>query len=158
MAGYIVRPVRPDEIDDVININLKTLPEHYSRNFYVYIHRSYPDLFLVAEVNGRIAGYIMCRIEYKISHIYPGLPIRMGHVISIAVLPEYRGIGIGTSLMADIMERMKKRGVKEIYLEVRISNYVAIHLYRKLGFIVIRILKGYYHDGEDAYLMARWLG
>ena len=155
---HVIRAVRPSEIDKVIDINMKTLPEHYSREFYIYLYRAYPDLFLVADVDGEVVGYIMCRAEYRFSHIYPGLLVRMGHVVSIAVLPDYRGRGLGTALMVEGMRRMRKRGLREVYLEVRVSNSVAIHLYRKLGFVVVRVIKGYYHDGEDAYLMARWLG
>jgi len=45
----------------------------------------------------------------------------------------------------------------ECYLEVRVSNTPAINLYSKLGFMIVKIMKGYYADGEDAYVMARKL-
>ena len=60
------------------------------------------------------------------------------------------------SLMTRAMEAMKKYyGAEEYYLEVRVSNEPAIRLYKKLGFNVVKVLQGYYLDGEDAYLMAR---
>ncbi|MEM3794231.1 MAG: ribosomal-protein-alanine N-acetyltransferase RimI, partial [Candidatus Bathyarchaeia archaeon] len=40
---------------------------------------------------------------------------------------------------------------------VRVSNDPAISLYRRLGFEVVKISRGYYVDGEDAYVMARRL-
>jgi len=46
---------------------------------------------------------------------------------------------------------------KEVYLEVRVSNTPAIRLYEKLGFKIVKVLEGYYSDGENAYLMAREL-
>ena len=54
------------------------------------------------------------------------------------------------------MKALKKHyGVQEYYLEVRVSNSPAISLYRRLGYFIAQIIKGYYHDGEDAYLMCR---
>ncbi len=46
-------------------------------------------------------------------------------------------------------------GAEEVYLEVRVSNTPAINLYKKLDYRVVDLIKGYYHDGEDAYIMAR---
>ncbi|MEM0223105.1 MAG: GNAT family N-acetyltransferase, partial [Thermofilum sp.] len=64
--------------------------------------------------------------------------------------------GIGTALMIEAMESMKKfYGAEEYYLEVRVSNEPAIRLYKKLGYSVIKVIPNYYLDGEDAYLMAR---
>ena len=56
--------------------------------------------------------------------------------------------------MVDSMKAMAERGAKEIYLEVRVSNFPAINLYRKLGYEVVRRIRGYYADGEDAYVMS----
>ncbi|MCQ4350370.1 MAG: GNAT family N-acetyltransferase, partial [Sulfolobales archaeon] len=44
--------------------------------------------------------------------------------------------------------------VNEVYLEVRVSNLDAIRLYERFGFLKMKVLKYYYADGEDAYLMA----
>lgn len=106
-------------------------------------------------MKGEIVGYIMCRVEFGFSNIKRGFA-KKGHIISIAVIPEARRKGIGTSLMVNAMKALKEYyKVDEYYLEVRVSNYPAINLYKKLGFKPVRILKGYYVDGEDAYLMAR---
>jgi len=157
-AGFVIRPVRGYELNRVMEINLATLPENYSREFYIYIYKGWPDLFYVAEVDGDIVGYIMCRVEIGISEFPRRFrPVRKGHVISIAVLPEYRRRGIGTALMKAVLARMMETGIDEVYLEVRVSNLPAINMYKKLGFQVIRTVRGYYRDGEDAYIMARQL-
>ncbi|MFW9850771.1 MAG: hypothetical protein ACFFF4_16715, partial [Candidatus Thorarchaeota archaeon] len=44
-------------------------------------------------------------------------------------------------------------GASEFFLEVRKTNEEAISIYEKLNFEIKRVLKGYYRDGEDAYLM-----
>ncbi|MEM3616278.1 MAG: GNAT family N-acetyltransferase, partial [Candidatus Methanomethylicia archaeon] len=112
--------------------------------------------FLVAEIYGKIAGYIMCRVEYGLSSFKFALT-KKGHVISIAVLPEYRRRGIGYSLMVKGMEALKNYGATEVYLEVRVSNYPAIRLYEKLNYTIVNRIQGYYADGEDAYVMAKIL-
>ncbi|MCD6369169.1 MAG: ribosomal protein S18-alanine N-acetyltransferase [Thermoproteales archaeon] len=153
--GYTIRNFQPEDLGKVIYINRKCLPENYPSFFFMEHYRNYPQAFLVAEKEKEVVGYIMCRIEWGRS-FFRHLPTRLGHVISIAVLPEARGIGIGKTLMLKAMEAMKKvYDVHEYYLEVRASNLSAIRLYEKLGFKIVRLLKGYYSDGEDAYLMAR---
>ncbi len=155
--GYRIREVRAEDIDRVIEINRKVLPENYPRIFFLQHYSEFRPIFLVAtDPRGDVVGYVMCRIETGYSFFERGKPVRKGHVISIGVLPEHRRKGVGYSLMLEAIKRMKMLyGVDEIYLEVRVSNYPAISLYRKLGFRVVDVIKGYYLDGEDAYLMAR---
>ncbi|MEM0352406.1 MAG: ribosomal protein S18-alanine N-acetyltransferase [Sulfolobales archaeon] len=157
-GDYIIRAISSEEeLKRVIEINMETLPEHYPYFFWYEHYELWRDIFLVALVNERVVGYNMCRIEYGIGHVRKGI-VKQGHVVSIAVLPEFRRRGIGTALMVKAMDSMKEKyGAGEVYLEVRVSNEPAIKLYEKLGFKKVKVLKRYYMDGEDAYLMAREL-
>jgi [ribosomal protein S18]-alanine N-acetyltransferase len=74
--------------------------------------------------------------------------------VSVAVLPEHRGKGIGRSLMLEAINGLAFRKSDEIYLEVRVSNDLAVRMYQSLGFLIKSRLRSYYRDGEDAYLMA----
>lgn len=149
--GFTLRRFKKEDLDEVIYINRMCLPENYLPYFFMDLHLNYPETFIVAEVDNRIVGYIMCRIETSLSGF--GL-FKRGHVISIAVLPEYRRRGIGEALLREALKAMVEYyGVKECYLEVRVSNTPAINLYKKIGFEIGRIIRGYYADGEDAYLM-----
>ncbi len=152
----MIREARYEDLSDVIKINKEVLPENYPA-FYFELHlKNFGKAFLVAEMDGKIVGYIMCRVEYDTLYTNPNRIGKRGHIISIAVLPHARGRGIGTELMTKALENMKKYyGAEEYYLEVRVSNEVALRLYKKLGFSVVKVLPGYYLDGEDAYLMAR---
>ncbi|MEM3174225.1 MAG: ribosomal protein S18-alanine N-acetyltransferase, partial [Candidatus Bathyarchaeia archaeon] len=79
---------------------------------------------------------------------------KKGHIISIAVLPEHRRKGIGETLLKEALQSMMNYyGIKECYLEVRVSNTPAINLYKKVGFKIEKVIRGYYADGENAYLM-----
>jgi ribosomal-protein-alanine N-acetyltransferase len=137
-----------------MDINLIALPEHYSDYFFESILRELPEAFIVAELNDRIVGYIMCKIEFGFSNYRKLGFVKKGHVVSVAVLEQDRGKGIGKALMLEGISGVMGRKSDEIYLEVRISNESAIKMYEKLGFQIKSKLRTYYRDGEDAYLMA----
>jgi len=178
---YIIRRATETDIDQVIEVNLRSLPENYWYGFYQYILSEWGDLFLVAEIGGKIVGYMMNRVEETHDRVLMGLenelepahkrsgPLdvfkrvfsgsaRVGHVISIAVLQEYRRRGIGSALMSEALKIFEKKyDVDSVYLEVRVSNQPAINMYEKFGFVKARRIRGYYRDGEDAYVMVKRL-
>ncbi len=158
VGDYQVRRCEREDVQAVININAETLPEHYSDYFYYEILAEFPDTFLVAEIDGAIIGYIMCRIEYGFSHLKRLGLARKGHVVSVAVAEQHRGKGIGTLLMQTSQEAMARRGATEVYLEVRVTNSEAIALYQKLAYKTASRLEAYYKDGEAALVMAAALG
>ena len=137
-----------------MEINLKTLPEHYSDYFYESLLDELPEAFLVAEISGKLIGYIMCKTEYGFSNFKKLGFVKKGHVVSVAVIDEHRGKGFGSELVNESLKGVKMRQCGEMYLEVRCSNTDAVKLYEKLGFSINQRLKTYYRDGEDAYLMA----
>ena len=143
------------DIAEIISINFKTLPEHYSNSFFMELLLDSPETFVVAENNNnKIIGYIMCRIEYGFSVLKKMSLARKGHVVSFAVLEEYRGKGIGKKLVEQSIEGMKIRKCNESYLEVRTDNIPAIKLYENLGFNRIATLNTYYKDSRNAFLMS----
>lgn len=132
---------------------MKTLPEHYSDYFYESLLSELPEAFLVAEINRKLVGYIMCKIEYGFSNFKKLGFVKKSHVVSIAVLEEHRKKGIGRVLVEEAIAGVKIKKTDELYLEVRCSNNEAVRLYEKIGFTIKQRLKAYYRDGEDAYLM-----
>ncbi|ADB57514.1 ribosomal-protein-alanine acetyltransferase [Archaeoglobus profundus DSM 5631] len=109
----------------------------------VYIYVTYGSDLLVADIGGKVVGYIaVMDIDRETSKI-----------VSLAVKKEFRRKGIGTKLLSTAIERCKERGKKKIILEVRVSNYPAQNLYKKMGFKIVDVIPNYYQDGEDAYLM-----
>ena len=79
------------------------------------------------------------------------LPI--ADVQTIAVAPEAEGAGIGSALLATLIEEAKARGADDVLLEVRADNPRAQRLYRWFGFEQIHIRPRYYRDGADALIM-----
>ena len=150
-----VRQFKPNDLNGVIHINRVCLPENYPPSFFLDLHRRFPETFLVAEKGEGVLGYVMCRIETGSSAFRPMGIIKKGHVISIAILPEYQHLGIGRALMNEVIRAMLEYEAKECYLEVRVTNSRAIDFYKKMGFKITQTLRGYYADGGDAYILIR---
>ena len=158
-SGLNLRAFNEDDLKTVMEINLKCLPENYPDFFFLGIYYKFPKSFLVVEETKtkKIVGYAMFRGEKGVSNF--GLKwTRKAHLVSIAVMPEYRRKKIGITLLEEGLKQQKKHYESmEAILEVRISNSEAIEMYKKLEFTVKKNLKGYYKDGEAAYLMAKLL-
>ena len=154
IGDCIIRHCSPSDLPSVVDINTVSLPEHYSDYFFESILKELPESFIVAEMNQKIVGYIMCKIEFGFSNFRRLGFVKKGHVVSVAVLQEHRGKGIGRSLLVEAINGLAGRKCDEIYLEVRASNNLAIKMYQSIGFLIKSRLHSYYRDGEDAYLMA----
>jgi ribosomal-protein-alanine N-acetyltransferase len=152
-----LRKFTPGDLPSVMQINRVCLPENYTDFFFIDLHQRFPETFIVAEEDGKIVGYIMCRIEVGLASYGLGGLIRKGHVVSIAVLPQGRRKGVAQALMTAAMDGMQRYNAKQIFLEVRVTNGAGVALYKKLGLEIARTIHGYYSDGEDAYLMSKKL-
>ena len=73
---------------------------------------------------------------------------------TIAVAESARGHGLGGILMQTLIGEARKRGAREVFLEVRADNPSAHRLYRRLGFDDVGVRRGYYQpDNVDAIVM-----
>ncbi len=154
-SPFRTRQFQEKDLKTVMTINRACLPEHYPPRYFLYIYSSLPQAFRVAEVNTKVVGYTMGRIVSGTSCFSHFRRVKKGHTISIAVLPQYRRMGIGKRLLLESVANMKAAGATEAYLEVRVSNDTAIQLYQKLGYVIVKELRKYYMDNESAYLMCR---
>jgi ribosomal-protein-alanine N-acetyltransferase len=154
---FKLRKFTLNDLQTVMHINRVCLPENYTDYFFIELHQKFPETFIVAEENGEVVGYIMCRIELGLSNFGFGGLLKKGHIVSVAVMHQHRRKGIGKALVAQALENMRIYNAKQCFLEVRVTNTPAIELYKKLGFEITRTIHGYYSDGEDAYVMTRKL-
>lgn len=145
--GLVIRRFDSKDLFSVLDIENLSFSEEqrYSVETFVEYFSEHPDCFFVAEVSGRVVGYVIC------SYIED-----FGHIVSIAVHPEFRGRGIGEALLDKAESTLRDRGVRLILLEVAVSNKVALNLYLKKGYVVATTLRGYY-GVEDAFLMVKTL-
>jgi len=146
VISVAVRDYRTSDYRDVLEIDKEAFaPQNATYDLYIYL--TYGSDVLVADIGGKIVGY--------------AASMEMGSeakIMSIAVRKEYRGLGIGSKLLDEVIKRCKERGKAQLFLEVRVSNKIAQQLYKKKGFRIIDIIPAYYNDGEDAYVMALNLG
>jgi len=152
---HTVQGFEPKYLDEVVHINWICLPENYDNSFFMDIYYHFPRSFVTAKVGEKVVGYIMCRVETGFSERKRFSLTRKGHVVSVAVLPEYRNRGIASSLLERAMEALKEYRATETFLEVRVSNKAAIGLYERFGFTKAREIAGYYRDGETACVLVR---
>ncbi|PZE87334.1 ribosomal-protein-alanine N-acetyltransferase [Curtobacterium sp. MCBD17_032] len=82
----------------------------------------------------------------------PGNPV--ADVQTIAVAADQRGKGLGRVLFTELLDEARRRGVHEVFLEVRADNPVAQAMYSAFGFEQIAVRPRYYQpDGVDAWVM-----
>lgn len=82
-----------------------------------------------------------------------------GHITNIAVLPEYRGQGVGNQLLHALVTYARAQSLAALTLEVRVSNVGAQKLYEQFGFECAGRRKRYYQDNnEDALIYWAKLG
>lgn len=99
----------------------------------------------VYEKDGEIVGF------YIISTIAD-----LVEIFTIAVDKNHREEGIGSELLAHLINYAEEAGASEIWLEASTKNIAAVNLYQKYGFKIQTIRKNYYQKtGEDAYNMIR---
>jgi ribosomal-protein-alanine acetyltransferase len=116
-----------------------------------YLQQRQTTVFLVAEQGGTMVGEGIALVRHHKQSI-------SGRVYSLAVDPASRGQGIGEKLMREMIEQLRCRDVRRIYLEVEASNTSAIHLYERLGFASIGTLPDYYGAGRPGVHMMAEIG
>lgn len=102
------------------------------------------DLCLAAEDNGRVIGAVWTRLMHDYGYVDDETPS-----FAISLYKEYRGKGIGTRLMAGMLNLLKAEGWKKASLAVQKDNY-ALRMYEKLGFRTVG-------ENEQEFIMIREL-
>ena len=143
MNNLIIRPMRKSDIDEVHKVEVDCFADPWSKKSLMDELKNNLARYLVADLNGKIVGYIGI-----------WLIVDEGHITNVAVHSDYRGLRIGDRLVHEMVELCKKEGVVSMTLEVRTSNTVAQNLYKKYGFKLAGIRKEYYSDNkEDAIIL-----
>ncbi|MFI9589621.1 ribosomal protein S18-alanine N-acetyltransferase [Nonomuraea sp. NPDC052265] len=90
---------------------------------------------------------------------YAGIAVAadQADVQTIAVLEKHQGTGIGSAMLTELLAEARRRGAREIFLEVRADNPRAQAVYRHFEFEEIGTRRRYYDDGTDAIMMRRKL-
>ena len=152
--NYQIRPIQPTEIPvlsdflyeaifipEGVEAPPRSIIDDESLQIYIRDFGKYPDdRCLVAESEGRIVGAIWSRIMYDYGHIDDKTPS-----IAISLYKEYRNKGIGSQLLRQMLDLLRKDGYKSVSLSVQKANY-AIRMYQKAGFQILS------QDAEEAIM------
>lgn len=145
MEGIIIREMHTADLPEVLGIEHICFTTPWDIRSFEY-ELDYKDTILkVAVLNNQIIGYVCVRTILDVTHI-----------LNLAVLPEFRRRGIGSMLLRDALNELKrlKPDINLITLEVRESNAAAIKLYEKFGFKVMGKRISYYDKPrENAVIM-----
>ena len=140
-----IRNLQDSDIEALSAIEAASFSMPWSADdFRDLLSRNY-CFYLVALVDGCIAG---CAGLTDICN--------EGNIDNVVVAEEFRGQGVGTMLLRELILRGEERGIQAFTLEVRVSNAPAIHVYEKLGFVSEGIRPRFYEKPvEDAMIMWR---
>ncbi|MDR6987682.1 ribosomal-protein-alanine N-acetyltransferase [Paenarthrobacter nitroguajacolicus] len=144
LAGVSLRDMTETDIPAVEMLERRLFPVDAwpLQMFFDELAQPETRRYIVAEVAGEIVAYagLMC-IE----------PI--ADVQTIAVVPEFEGRGIGSAVLAELIDEARRRRAADVLLEVRADNPRAQQLYQRFGFEQIHVRPRYYRDGTDALIM-----
>ncbi len=145
--AVVFRNMRLPDLARVMEIELQCFTMPWSEaTFRGLLRRSDADLF-VAQAEHLVVGYSVfwCVLD-------------QGELGNVSVAPGWRRQGIGEGLMRTVLARAHERVVREVFLEVRVSNSGAQRLYERYGFAEIGRRRNYYLEPvEDALVMKREL-
>jgi ribosomal-protein-alanine N-acetyltransferase len=141
-----IRRARFADLRSILRIEKKSFAgDAWDRALFLdYFEQSDRSVFLVSTMNYAVVGYALAFHGGKRAELY-----------SIAVEPRWRGQGVAIALLKRVLSTLRRRGVRAVYLNVRLGNKAAIGLYRRAGFQRVRRVNGYYEDGAAAWRMRK---
>ena len=157
MSKTVFREIRPEEIpvlDDFLYEAIfipegvpappRSIIAHEDLQVYVRdFGKKADDRCLVAEIDGKIVGAVWTRVMNDYGHIDDRTPS-----LAISLYKEYRGLGIGTELLRQMLEKLRQEGYERVSLSVQKENY-ALRMYRRAGFEAVE------DRGEEVLMVCR---
>jgi ribosomal-protein-alanine N-acetyltransferase len=120
-----IRRAQPADIPQIVAIESVAFVDPWDEKTIRESLALYPEAFFVARNNGYIAGFVAGGVEDTGEEIY-------GHIMNLAVAPDYRRRGIGQQLIRRLEQEYAILGASGIQLEVRVGNIGAQEFYAAL--------------------------
>lgn len=141
-----LRPAVPADLPAILAIEQAVFGDPWGASSFESEFDDPYGWFTVAEdADGALVGYAMCRFISG-----------EGEVMNIAVVPGWRGRGLGARLLDAGLAAAAAAGCEAMWLEVRVSNTAARRLYDSRGFELVGTRRRYYrHPVEDALVLRR---
>ena len=131
-AIFIPEGVEPPAKDIIYQPELKIYYENFGTGE--------ADYCIVADDDSRVIGEVWTRIMNDYGHVDDDTPS-----FAISLYKEYRGQGIGTRMMNEMLALLKEKEYKQASLAVQKANY-AVRMYEKVGFKIV-------DENEEEYIM-----
>lgn len=138
-----------EDIDAILPLENELYHKPWLKKDYEYELKDNPFaiyLKMIDKDSNEIMGYIGFWIKFE-----------QAEITKVSIAKKYQGHKLSKLLMADAERRMRLAECENSTLEVRVSNTVAINLYKSFGYEIVATRKRYYENGEDAYLMLKEL-
>lgn len=144
----MMRQARIEDIERLLEIEKECFKSPWSKEDFIYelTQNPYSNVWVLEKGEKIIAYYDLWLI------------FEQADLANIAVASAYQGKGYGNILIQHAQQQAQNAGCEVIGLEVRVNNEKAITLYKKHGFTIINVRKGYYEeDGQhiDGYRMMK---
>jgi ribosomal-protein-alanine N-acetyltransferase len=145
----LIRSYRRSDLDTLHQIDQACFPPgvSYSRVELANFIDHRRSQAWIAEEEGAIVGFLVA----------DGQPQRVGHIITIDVVAEWRRRGVGTLLMDAAEDWAQARRLRLIYLETSERNAPAQRFYTQRGYEKLKLIERYYGNGDAAWVMVKWL-
>ena len=142
---YEIERMQPEDVREVAALEAKIFSVPWSEAGFLSSLQSKDTLYLAVRKSGQLIGY--CGLLQSFDE---------ADITNVAVEETYRGCGVASRMLEQLMELGKARGILRYTLEVRVSNASAIHLYEKLGFRQVGRRPNYYsHPKEDGLILRK---
>ncbi len=140
-----VRPMTERDLGGVLSIERASFPVPWTMGTFLSLLRRSDAHLFVAELGDEVVGYAALWVV-----------LDQAELGDIAVAEEHRRRGVGERLLGAVFECVTERGVRELFLEVRVSNESARRLYARHGFQEVGRRRNYYsRPREDALVLKR---
>lgn len=133
LEDFLYEAIFQRDEDNLVSKEIIKKPE---LNVYIDNFGQINDNCLVAECDGKIIGAVWTRIIEGYGSIDQKTP-----EFAISLYKDYRGKGIGTNMMLEMLNLLKEKGYQQASLSVQKDNY-AVRMYKKVGFEVFEELEG----------------
>ena len=163
LMRFQIRDFEPGDFQHLWRIDQQCFPPGiaYSQRELAHYMRLRGSFTLVAEAESSAASARKTKdtADGILGFVVGQQPQRkMGHIVTIDVVPEARRSGVGSGLMAESEARLKAAGCEAIYLETAVNNVTALKFYKRHGYYVLKTIPRYYDDKLDALLLGKKLG
>ncbi|MDD3074664.1 MAG: N-acetyltransferase [Eubacteriales bacterium] len=144
----LIRKLEHDDFKNLLIIETESFASGYSPYFIKMMPILFGNTSYISLKGHSPQGYVATALEQGSCRAW---------ILSLAVRPKYRQLGLGKALLATGLQALAAAGAGEVLLSVSPDNQLAITLYEKMGFSICREVSDYFGPGEERIIMKKIL-